>query len=153
MSKKKELFQKFWLWTYTKLPSFEQYVLMFFYLTNLQYLWKFQLDSMLSAETSEGGGTVKNRGQHSFTWHLHVLKDKIASFLIGFFLVFLWVIHYLIWDTTDIWYYRYLPYEGSLSLRKYCKTIEWTCPKLNYNKCIGNVIRNAKIGNVGNADQ
>ena len=33
----------------------------------------------------------------------------------------------------------------ALSPRKYYKTIELTCPKLNWKGCIGNVIRKAKI--------
>ena len=36
-------------------------------------------------------------------------------------------------------------YEGSLSPQKYYKTTELTCPKLNWNECIGNVIRKTKI--------
>ena len=36
-------------------------------------------------------------------------------------------------------------YEGSLTPRKHCGTIEWTCPKLNWSECIGNVIIKEKI--------
>ena len=33
----------------------------------------------------------------------------------------------------------------AFSPQKFYKTIEWNCPKLNWNECIGNVIRKAKI--------
>ena len=35
-------------------------------------------------------------------------------------------------------------YEGFLS-PEILQNFEWNCPKLNWNECIGNVIRKAKI--------